>query len=186
MLLEQATRRWWTLVLRGLLVVAFGLLLALDPRIGIAALIFVFGVYSLADGFLALGSLMRFGANGGWLVGVGGALSILTGLVALLWPGLTAIAFFYLLAWWAILWGTLELVGAIAYSQEVENEWAIVLSGVLWVAFGVILLIWPASGMLAVLAIVSVFAIMRGITLVVAGFRLRRLHNRITTGAPLR
>jgi uncharacterized membrane protein HdeD (DUF308 family) len=111
------------------------------------------------------------------MFGIVGVLSILAGVLALVWPGITAVALFYLIAWWAILIGIVEVVTAIAYSDRIENEWALVLSGLLAIGFGLILVIWPGPGVVAVLALIATFAILRGIMLIVAGVRLRKLAH---------
>src|SRR5205814_320484 len=136
-------------------------------------LVILFGAYSMADGIVSLSMLRRPTAEGGWLIVVSGVLSIIAGIIAFVWPGITAIALFYLIAAWAIVLGLLELFAAIAYSRELENEWAFVLSGLLWVGFGVMLIVWPNLGAAAVLALVATASILRGVVQVFVAFRLR-------------
>jgi len=184
MILERVTQRWWTLVVRGILAIAFGILTVAEPPAAVMAMVIIFGIYAIADGLTALSVLLSpvTPERGGWLLGLGGLVSVAAGILALAWPGITAIALFLVIAWWAIVLGAMEIIGAIAYSNEIENEWAVILSGLLWIGFGVIMLVWPRAGVLAMLAIIATFAIIRGVTLVVAGARLRRLRNRLTTG----
>jgi uncharacterized membrane protein HdeD (DUF308 family) len=184
MILERATQRWWTLVVRGILAIAFGILAVAAPPAAVMVMVFIFGIYAIADGLTALSVLLSplTPERGGWLLGLGGLASVAAGIVALAWPGITAIVLFVVIACWAIVLGVTEIIGAIAYSQEIENEWAIILSGLLWVAFGVIVLVWPGAGVLAVLALVATFAIIRGVMLIVAGARLRKIRTRLTSG----
>jgi uncharacterized membrane protein HdeD (DUF308 family) len=184
MILERVTQRWWTLVVRGILAIAFGILTVAEPPAAVMAMVIIFGIYAIADGLTALSVLLSpvTPERGGWLLGLGGLVSVAAGILALAWPGITAIALFLVIAWWAIVLGVMEIIAAIAYSKEIENEWAVILSGLLWIGFGVIMLVWPGAGVLAMLAIIATFAIIRGVTLIVAGARLRRLRNRLTTG----
>jgi uncharacterized membrane protein HdeD (DUF308 family) len=145
MLIEQSARRWWTLVVRGILVIAFGILTVALPAVAVTALVLLFGIYSLADGFASLSSALRQRIGGRWMQVLVGVLSVVAGLVALFWPGITAVALILVIAWWAILIGIVEIIAAIVYSRELTNEWAIVLSGLLWIAFGVIVILWPFS-----------------------------------------
>jgi uncharacterized membrane protein HdeD (DUF308 family) len=186
MFLERAANRWWTLVIRGLLAIAFGILAVLEPPTAVMALVFIFGIYAIADGLASLSALLSPVApeRGGWLLGLEGVLSVAAGIIALAWPGITAMALFYIIAWWAIVIGVMEIIGGIAYSKEIEGEWAVILSGLLWVAFGVMLLIWPNAGVVAVLALIATFAIIRGVMLIVAGARLRRLRGQFTQQFP--
>jgi uncharacterized membrane protein HdeD (DUF308 family) len=180
-MLERASQRWWTLVVRGVLVILFGILiLAVPVSSAVTALIFLFGIFALLDGFLSLGMLSR-PAHGRWLWGVIGVLSIAAGIIDLVWPGFTAVALFFLIAWWAILTGIAEVVMAVAYSDRIENEWAVVLSGLLSIGFGLVLVIWPGPGMLAVLALIATYAILRGVMLIVAGVRMRKLLHATTS-----
>jgi uncharacterized membrane protein HdeD (DUF308 family) len=180
MLIERATGRWWSLVLRGALAVAFGILTVALPGTAVMALVFLFGIYALADGLTVMSVLSQLPRKGKWLYVLEGVLSIAAGVVALLWPGITAIALFYVIAWWALFIGVIEISGAAAYGDEMRNEWPVVLSGLLWIAFGIVLLIWPRAGAVTVLTLIATFAIIRGIALIVSGLRLRRVHAALT------
>jgi uncharacterized membrane protein HdeD (DUF308 family) len=184
MILDRATKRWWALVVRGILAVAFGVLVVASPPTAVMALVFIFGIYAIADGLTSLSVFLSPFApeRGAWLLALGGVVGIAAGIIALAWPGITAVVLFLIIAWWAIVLGVTEIIAAITYSKEIENEWAVVMSGILWVAFGVIVLVWPNTGVLAVLALIATFAIIRGVMLIVAGARLRRLGTRLTAG----
>jgi uncharacterized membrane protein HdeD (DUF308 family) len=183
MFLERATQRWWTLAVRGVLAIAFGILTVAEPPTAVMVLVFIFGIYAIADGLTSLSALLSpLGPErGGWLYALGGLVSVAAGIIALAWPGITAMALFFVIAWWAIVLGCTEIISAIAYSKEMDNEWAVILSGLLWIGFGVILLVWPGPGVIAILAIIATFAIIRGVMLIVAGARLRKLHGRLTS-----
>ena len=146
----------------------------------------MFGIYSLADGISSFATLFQRQAQNQGLHVLSGIVGIGAGLIALLWPGITALALFSLIAIWAIILGAIELVVAISQSGRIEGDWALVLSGVLWIAFGVALLVWPGPGLLAVLSMIAAFAIIRGVMLIVAGARMRTLHERLTTTPSVR
>jgi uncharacterized membrane protein HdeD (DUF308 family) len=183
MLSDVNARAWWALVLRGLLAIAFGVLTIMVPSAAVGGFVLIFAIYALVDGIFSLAGLTgtRLKQGRGWLNVLGALLSIAAGIIALVWPGITALALFLVIAIWAIALGILELVFAVTYGSEIEGDWAIVLSGILWIAFGVILFVWPAAGILAVLAMIASFAIIRGVMLIVAGLRMRSAYKRITT-----
>ncbi len=186
MFLERAAKRWWTLVLRGLFSIAFGILAISRPGPAVMALVVVFGIYAIAEGIAALSYFLRPVADGSWLIGVSGIVSIAAGIIALVWPGITAVALFYVIAFWAIVLGVIELVAAVRYSDEIEGEWTFVLSGLLWIAFGVVVIGWPRIGVVAVLALIATSAILRGIMLMIAGVRLRRVGRALTSATTIR
>src|SRR5919112_2093239 len=101
------TPSWWALALRGLVAILFGLAALFWPGLILAVLIVLFGAFALVDGVLAV--IAAFGSSGrgarrGLLL-IEGVVGILFGLVALLWPDLTALALLYIIAFWAILGG---------------------------------------------------------------------------------
>ena len=78
-----------------------------------------------------------------WLMLVGIA-GILAGLLAFVWPDITAQVLLALIAAWAIMIGVLQIVGAIQLRKEIEGEWLLGLSGLLWILFGVALVAQPS------------------------------------------
>jgi len=79
---------WWTFVLRGTLSILFGLLLFIMPDIGLLTLVFLFGIYAIADGVLDLvAAFRRSGGTGGdqppwWALLIVGVLGIAAGVLA--------------------------------------------------------------------------------------------------------
>ena len=65
------------------------------------------------------------------------SLGIAAGIAHLLWPGITAIVLLLFIGGWAIVHGILQIIGAIRLRKEIDNEWTLILGGVLSVLFGV-------------------------------------------------
>lgn len=175
-MLDELSRHWGLIALRGVLAILFGLLAWIWPGITLWALIVLFGAYALVDGIIAIGAAIR-GAPGQsrtWLA-VTGVAGIVFGLMALIWPGETALVLLLLIAWWAVITGILEIVAAISMRKEIEGEWFYIGSGIVSVLFGVLLFVWPVSGALGVIWIIGLFSIIFGIALLAAAFRLRKL-----------
>lgn len=102
---------------------------------------------------------------------------LVAGLVSFFWPGVTALALLYVIAFRAVLTGLLEIVAAISLRREIENEWLMVLSGVLTVLFGVILLVLPGAGLLSLTWLIGLYAVVFGVAFIVLGFRVRRFRT---------
>jgi uncharacterized membrane protein HdeD (DUF308 family) len=177
-LLELLAKNWWLVLLRGAAAVAFGLLAFGWPGITLVALVFLYGAYALVDGVLAIGAAL--GGRGrrrpiGWLVFVG-LLGIGAGLIAFFWPGLTALALLALIGVWSILHGVFEIAGAIRLRREIQGEWLLILGGLLSVAFGVLVLVRPSAGALAVVWLIGAYAVVFGALLIALSLRLRGLR----------
>jgi uncharacterized membrane protein HdeD (DUF308 family) len=177
-MVETLTKYWWLVVLRGALAVLFGLLALIWPGVTVLVLVFLFGAYALVDGAFALGIGLFGGARAagrrGWLI-VQGILGILAGIIAFAWPGATVLALLWIIAFWALFTGIMEIVTAIRLRREIEGEWLLILSGALSVLLGILLIAWPKAGILTVVFIAGIYALIAGVTLIVLGFRMRRL-----------
>jgi len=169
-------RSWWLLLLRGIAAVAFGVLTFIWPQISLVSLILVYGIYALVDGVLALIAAIRGGGFAPrWWLALGGVISILVAGVAFAWPGLTALVLVYLIGFWSILRGVLEIVGAIRLRNEIANEWSLGAAGVLSVIFGLILVFMPGAGALGLLWLIAAWAVLFGLLLIWVAFKVRTL-----------
>jgi len=97
----------------------------------------------------------------------------------LLMPGVTALVLLYVIAVWAIVRGVFEVIAAFHLRRELRNEWLLALNGVLTVLFGVVLIVAPGAGALAVLWLIGVFAIVVGIVMISLGIRLKGLKDAV-------
>lgn len=168
-------RNWWMLALRGVLAIIFGLIALFTPGIALLAFIFVFAAYALIDGLMAVyvairerDSLNRWG----WVL-FEGILGIIIGIVALVHPGFTALVLLYVVAIWAVVTGIMELVAAFTLRGLAAREWALGLAGVISILFGVVLFIFPGTGLLSILWLVGVYGIVFGVLFIVRAFQMR-------------
>jgi len=182
---DQLARHWWVIGLRGLAAILFGVLAFVWPGMTLAVLVLLFGAYALVDGVLTLLAAFRGGVQHRIVMLVEGVVSVLAGLAAFVWPGLTALVLLYIIAFWAIVTGVLEIVAAIRVRRAISNELGLVIGGVLSVVFGVVLLIAPGAGALAVIFLIGAYAVVFGIALLGLAWRLREHHQTAIGGVPL-
>jgi len=174
----MVANNWWLLLLRGLAAIAFGVIAFLWPAITLVALVYLFGVYAVVDGFVSLWAAAKLrGRVGRWWLGLGGIVSILAGFLAFADTGITAYVLLVFIALWAIIIGGLQLYAAIELWKVVENDWWLILSGLLSVAFGVVLIAWPSTGVLALIWSIAWFALVFGCMFVGLAFELKRLKR---------
>jgi uncharacterized membrane protein HdeD (DUF308 family) len=172
---EDLRNNWGWILVRGIAAVIFGVLALLLPEITLTALVLLWGAYALLDGVLALIAAFRIRDRGKpfWALLVVGILGIAAGIVTFLWPGITALALLAFIAAWSLLMGIFQIVAAIRLRKSIEREWLLGLSGLLSVVFGVLMLINPGAGALAVVWVIGAYAIIFGVLLIALGFKLR-------------
>ena len=168
--------RWGWIVFRGVVAVLFGFLAFSRPGSVGMSLVLLFAAYSFVSGIAAVVCAVRGGRAGaprwGTLL-LEGLLYIAAGIVAVLWPAWTGLAFIWVIAFWAIVSGALEIASAIRLRRVMEHEWALGLAGALSIAFGALMLFRPLVGGLAVVYWLGAYAIIFGVLQMVVGFRLR-------------
>jgi uncharacterized membrane protein HdeD (DUF308 family) len=178
--MNVVARNWWALVLRGVLSVAFGVFALALPGAAFAVLVVGFGVYALADGVLNVVAALRDarGERDWWTLLLSGVVGVVAGLAAFVAPALTALVLLYVIAGWAVLTGVLEIAAAVRLRRHVTGEWLMALEGGLSVAFGVLIMLAPLAGALAVVLLIGAYALVSGLVLLALGARLRDAARR--------
>jgi len=173
---------WWALAIRGVLAVMFGVLAFIWPGLTMTVLVLLFGVYAIADGILAIAAAVSKSerATRWWALLIQGVLGIMAGLLTFVWPGITALFLLYLIAFWAIFTGAFQIAAAIRLRKELTGEWLMALGGAASVVFGVLLLLFPGAGALAVVWWIGAYAIVFGVLLLALAFSLRRWSREYT------
>lgn len=167
-------RVWWLVLLRGLAGVLFGILAFAWPGVTLITLALFYGAYAMADGIFSLISAFNGDAQGQrwWLVFVGLA-GILAGVVTFMWPKLTALVLLFCIAFWAIATGVLQILGGIGLRGHIQGGWLLTASGVVSLLFGVLVLVHPGAGALALIWVIGAYAVAHGILLIGFALRLR-------------
>jgi uncharacterized membrane protein HdeD (DUF308 family) len=171
---------WWALALRGVIAILFGLAALVRPDIALEALILLFGAYALVDGAFAIVGVFGGTRSGTprWLLLLEGVVGILAGVIAFVYPGLTAFALLYLVAAWAIVTGIAQIATAIRLRQEITGEWALILGGVLSVIFGLLLAVLPGVGILSLIWLIGAYAVVFGVLMLITAFMVRGRDSR--------
>jgi uncharacterized membrane protein HdeD (DUF308 family) len=168
---------WWMIAIRGLFAIIFGVLAFVLPGMTLLTLIYLFAAYALANGIMAL--VHAFSAPKGYprfgALIFSGIISIVAGVLAFIWPGITALSLVLLIAAWAIANGIFEIAVAIRLRRVIPHEWMLILAGVISVLLGIVIVLRPAAGALALLWWIGGFAIVFGALLIALAFRIRRL-----------
>jgi uncharacterized membrane protein HdeD (DUF308 family) len=167
------SRNWWTLALRGLAAVIFGILAYVWPDVTFTVLVLFFGAYALWDGIFSLIAAFRTQGERRWPLLLEGLVGVAAGLFTFIWTEAATLALLFVIGTWAVVTGIFEIIAAIRLRKEIEGEWLLLISGLLSMLFGIAMFIWPAAGLVAVTWLIAAYAVAFGILLIVLGFRLR-------------
>ena len=159
---------WWTLTLRGLAAIIFGMLVLAFRGMSWQALVYLFSAYALSNGFLALmpsclPSKRQPGSNGSVLIS---GISMVAGLAGLIWAGMSIACVILLIAGWAIACGLCEMWLAIRLHDSLSSWWLMGSAGVLSILLGIALLLPVAEGAVALPWWIAGFSTVFGIALV--------------------
>jgi uncharacterized membrane protein HdeD (DUF308 family) len=175
-LLHALAKNWWLLLLRGIAAIIFGVLAFIWPGLTLLVLVILYGAYALVDGVLSLAAAVmgRGGPVPTWWLVVVGLLGIAAGILTFVWPGITALVLILFIGAWALVTGIFEIIGAIRLRKEIDDEWMLILSGVLSVLFGLGVMILPGAGALALIWVIAIYAIIFGVLMIALALRLRK------------
>jgi uncharacterized membrane protein HdeD (DUF308 family) len=179
-LLGTLAENWWMLLVRGLAAIAFGVIAFLWPNITLAALVYLWGAFAIVDGIFAIWAAFNLsGADTGprWWLGLSGVVSILAGIAAFAYTGMTALVLLMIIAVWAIIIGALQLYAATQLWKVIDNAWWLILSGLLSIAFGAVLIGWPNQGALALIWTIAWFAVFFGCMFIGLAFELKKFKR---------
>lgn len=184
MLLEALSKNWWAVALRGVCAVVFGVVALVWPGVTLGAFVVLFGVFAIADGIFALAAAFSGGSGRPWWALVlKSIVSFIAAAIAFLLPGITALALLYLIAFWALVIGLMEIIVAMRLRKQIQGEMFLVLSGAFSILFGLLLLARPGAGALALTWMIGGYAIAFGVLLIALSFRLKGLGNRLKAAA---
>ena len=165
---------WWAVALRGVVAILFGIAAFAMPLVTMLSLVVVFAAFSFVDGVFGIIMSVR-GARTGerwvWLL-LSGILGIVASAVAILWPGITVLAFVILVAAWALVSGTFMLISAFRLKIDHGRVW-LVIGGIASIVFGILLVISPFIGALVLTFWTGAHALVLGATLLVLAYKLR-------------
>lgn len=159
----SAGLRW-----RGVLAIVIGILSVAWPGITVGAFVVLFAVFAFAAAFgdatRAFAS-DRAGPVFGWLLLA--LLSLAAGVVALVWPGATALVLTIWIAAWAFVTGITEVAMAFNSGETAGERAMWALGGLISIALGIVLVLRPDIGAVSLATVFGLFSIVYGISALV-------------------
>jgi uncharacterized membrane protein HdeD (DUF308 family) len=164
-----------SLILRGVLALIVGIIALAWPAVTILALVILFAVYAFIDagfeGMRAFSSGKAGPVIGHLLLAL---VDLAAGVVALVWPSPTALVLTLVVGIWAIFGGFLEIFAGFGSGETAGTRALFILTGLIWVAFGAVILGRPDIGAVTLALVFGFFNVFSGVTLITQGIEVRR------------
>ena len=164
-----------SLILRGILAFAVGIIALAWPSVTVLALVVLFAVYAfIAAGLQAMRAFSS--RNAGPVVGhlLLGLLDLGAGVIALAWPAPTVLVLVLIVGSWAVAAGLFEIFAAFRAGEAAGTRALFILGGPVSVAFGVVLFARPGVGAITLALLFGLYNLVYGARTLVQGIELRR------------
>ena len=169
-----------SLILLGVLAIIVGIIALAWPNVTVYALVILFAVYAFIDAGLeamrAFSSRTAGPVFGHLLLGL---ISLAAGVIALVWPGPTALVLVLIIGIWAVIGGFVEIFAAFQSGETAGTRTLFILSGLVSIAFGVVLFARPGVGAVTLALLFGLFSIIYGVSEIVMGVELRRTGHTV-------
>ncbi len=176
-----------SLILLGILAVVVGIFAIAWPGVTILALVILFAIYAFMDAGLqatrAFGSRSAGPVLGHLLLGL---VDLAAGVVALAWPAPTAFVLVIVVAAWALVGGVAEFFGGFQSGESAGTRALFIVSGLVSVAFGVLLFARPGVGAVTLALLFGLYALIYGFSQITAGIQVRHLGGDLRSLPKLR
>ena len=169
---------WWFFMLRGVLAAILGICALFWPSRSLAILITLVGVFILADGVTGLVGALRNWAGSETLLQP--VVSMVIGPVLLLWPGSSVGLLMVVLGVWAWTFGVSQILEARKIPKESEDRASALYLGGIASAIGIVLMVWPATGVVAISWVIAIAAFLVAAMLFFLAHRTKRLNDRLS------
>jgi uncharacterized membrane protein HdeD (DUF308 family) len=178
-----------SLILIGVLAIIVGIIALAWPGVTVLALVYVFAIYAFIDAVLqamrAFSSRTAGPVVGHLLLAV---IDAAAGVIALVWPGPTALVLVLIIGIWAFVGGFFEIFAAFQAGETAGTRALFILGGLVSILFGVVLFARPGVGAVTLALLFGLFSIIYGVSQIVMGIELRHtgktLHSVMEDAAP--
>ena len=175
-----------SLILLGILAVIVGIIAIAWPGVTILALVILFAIYAFMGAGLEAARVFS-SRNAGPVFGhlLLGLIDLAAGVIALVWPGPTALVLVIVVAAWALVSGIAEIIAAFASGETAGTRAMFIIAGLVSVAFGVVLFARPGVGAVTLALLFGLYSMIYGFSQIAAGVQARQLGKAVQSLSPL-
>jgi uncharacterized membrane protein HdeD (DUF308 family) len=169
---SETQKSWWILLLRGIFAIIFGLIALFSPGLVLETLLLFFGILAIVSGvFLIIDALIVSGNR--VLRILEGILWVIIGILLLAQPIISLEIIMFVIAFWAIVIGIIQVIFSIKLRTVIKNEWMGILNGLFSFLFGILIIINELAGAIAIVFVFGIFTLLYGVTSISLSFRVK-------------
>ena len=184
MRMAALVRNWWMMAARGVFAMAFGGVLSLWPGVTLPVVVVLFAAYAMLDGAWAIGAAVWAAERGrrwdAWPVALEGIVSLAIGVVALVSPSVPR-QLIYVVAFWGLVTGGLELLTALAVPRHRALHWIMGTAAASSVFLAALIMLVPLADAASGVALIAAYAIISGVLMISAAVRFRDTRTTAAT-----
>ena len=171
---REAAGAWWVFALGGLIGIAAGVIVLVEPSISLATLAVIAGIFLLVDGIIELVWSLVNSVENRALTAIFGVVSAVFGVILIRHPTGSVVVIALLLGLWLLIAGLLRLITALAVPPR---SFGSALLGLVELVAGVVIVSSPNIGVTTLAILIGIAWILRGLTMVVVAWTLRGLRR---------
>ena len=177
--MESTHRKfWWVFLLQGVITVLFGLAALSWPGLTLFSFILLFGVFAVVVGISRIAtSLTNRDESGWWLALISGIAGIVAGILAFVWPGLTALVLLLVIGAHALIAGVAAVWRTLISWSMAEGRWLTLLGGIAAIIFGILVFVWPGATVLTLTWLIGIYALVFGASEIVLSVVVKRTED---------
>ena len=174
-------RSWWSFLLRGIIAIAFGIILLAYTGATVKNLTIIVGLFAMIDGIVnvVLSIVLatrkeRWGWTLAW-----GLFGLLLGAIIISHPGVAVEVVAILAGIWAVVVGIAVL--ALAFDMPpMSGRGAVGVLGVLSIIIGIVILVYPFGSVYALSVLVAIYALIAGVFDLFLSFYVKRMQHKLS------
>jgi uncharacterized membrane protein HdeD (DUF308 family) len=166
---------WRYLLLRGVFALALGAFALFWPSLSLDVLVTVVGIFCLLDGIIGLIFALRNPAFRVYLAS--SIVALVIGAVLVIWS-VGAVKFVLMLfGAWLVFVGGSQVAASRSLAEQDANRGALMALGVVAAILGLVLIVWPGTGVVVVSWGIAAAAIFQGVQSIYLAMHLRRIQQ---------
>jgi uncharacterized membrane protein HdeD (DUF308 family) len=172
----QSRQIWWIFMLRGVLAAGLGIFALFWPTLTLKIVVLLVGAYLIADGVMGLVMTLRRAVPSGRLLQP--AVSVVIGLIVVLWPSQSVRTLFMVLGAGSLFMGISYVITARQHAADALDRQLMTTAGITAIVLGSILILWPSVAVVTTSWAIATAALLVAAAMIFLGVRFRQLGAR--------